>query len=34
MSTFDGSKVNGLANALQSQMAASAPLNSLFTCCC
>ena len=28
MSTFDGSKVNGLANALQSQMAASAPLNS------
>ena len=28
MSTFDGSKVNGLANALQSKMAASAPLNS------
>lgn len=28
MSTFDGSKVNGLANALQSQMTASAPLNS------
>ncbi len=28
MSTFDGSKVNGLANALQSQMAASNPLNS------
>lgn len=26
--SFDGSKVNGLANALQSQMAASAPLNS------
>lgn len=28
MSTFDGSKVNGLANALQSKMAASVPLNS------
>lgn len=28
MSAFDGSKVNGLANALQSKMAASAPLNS------